>query len=115
MPPNTSLPLISLKIDEGNTTSGGGSWNALGTVSASSARLLAANPATRLRFVPAQGYTGSLAPAISFHAWDQTSGSNGSSANTSPSGGSTAFSIQTEDASLVVNPLQKIFLPLVRK
>jgi hypothetical protein len=87
------------------STNGGSTWVALGAVSDGSARLLAADANTRIRFVPALGYTGTLAQAITFRAWDQTAGSNGGFANTVVSGGTTAFSAQTETASLTVRSL----------
>jgi hypothetical protein len=87
------------------STNGGSTWVALGAVSDGSARLLAADANTRIRFVPALGYTGTLAQAITFRAWDQTAGSNGGFASTVVSGGTTAFSAQTETASLNVRSL----------
>ena len=66
------------------------------------ARLLAADANTRLYFQPNANYNGTLASAITFRAWDQTSGSNGTLANTSTNGGTTAFSTATDTASLVV-------------
>ncbi|MEA3207025.1 MAG: hypothetical protein QOE70_82 [Chthoniobacter sp.] len=59
------------------STDGGANWNALGAVSAASARLLAADASTRLYFQPNANYNGTLANAITFRAWDQTSGGNG--------------------------------------
>ncbi|MCA9963448.1 MAG: cadherin-like domain-containing protein [Anaerolineales bacterium] len=82
------------------STNGGTSWNPFGTLSENSAVLL--NPAAKIRFVPNLDYNGS-AGNITFRAWDQTSGSNGSTGiNTVPNGGSTAFSIATETATLSV-------------
>ena len=77
------------------STNGGTNWNALGTPSAASSRLLAADANTRIYFQPDADYTGPLAAAITFRAWDQTSGSNGSLANTTTNGGTTAFSAST--------------------
>uniref|UniRef100_UPI0035664008 DUF4347 domain-containing protein n=1 Tax=Psychromonas sp. TaxID=1884585 RepID=UPI0035664008 len=62
---------------------GGTNWNLLGTVSDSNARLLAADASTRLYFQANADYHGTLADAITFRAWDQSSGSNGGVANTS--------------------------------
>ena len=84
------------------STNAGASWNALGAVSDTSARLLAADATTRLYFQPNADYNGTLANAITFRAWDQTSGSNGALADTSANGGATAFSVVTDTASLVV-------------
>ena len=80
-------------------------WNALGAVASNNARLLAADANTRLYFQPNANYHGTLATAITFRAWDQTSGSNGTLADTTSNGGTTAFSTATDTASLVINPV----------
>ncbi|MFO0878188.1 MAG: tandem-95 repeat protein [Gemmataceae bacterium] len=85
------------------STDNGGNWSALGNVSATSARLLASNSGTRVRFVPNANYTGTLTAALTFRAWDQATGSNGNTASTSSNGGTTAFSSATETASLIVS------------
>ena len=87
------------------STDGGSSWSALGTVSDTSARLLAADAGTRIYFRPNANYNGTLASAITFRAWDRTSGSNGALTNASVNGGATAFSTATDTASLTVNPV----------
>ena len=84
------------------STDSGTTWTALGTASVSSARLLAADANTRLYFRPNADWNGALATAITFRAWDQTSGSNGSTADTSTNGGTTAFSTATDTASIAV-------------
>jgi hypothetical protein len=84
------------------STDGGSSWLALGSVSDESARLLAADSLTRVRFVPASGYNGTLPTGITFRAWDQTAGANGALADTSANGGTTAFSAAIEIASIKV-------------
>ena len=85
------------------STNGGGSWNAFGAPSAANARLLAADANTYVRFVPNANWNGTVASGITFRAWDQTSGAAGSTANTSPNGGSTAYSTATASASITVN------------
>ena len=85
------------------STDNGANWNALGAVASNNARLLAADANTRLYFQPNANYNGTLATAITFRAWDQTSGSNGGLADTTSNGGTTAFSTATDTASLVVN------------
>jgi len=68
----------------------GGGWTAFGAVSNTNAVLL--NPAATIRFVPNADYNGTAGNVI-FHAWDQTSGSNGQTGvNVSSNGGSTAYS-----------------------
>ncbi|HEX8144756.1 MAG TPA: tandem-95 repeat protein [Pyrinomonadaceae bacterium] len=80
----------------------GGSWTAFGTPNASSARLLAADALTRIRFVPALNFNGAVNPGLTFRAWDQDSGANGNTADTSVVGGTTPFSTATETASITV-------------
>ena len=74
-------------------------------MASNNARLLAADANTRLYFQPNANYHGTLATAITFRAWDQTSGSNGTLADTTSNGGATAFSTATDTASLVINPV----------
>jgi VCBS repeat-containing protein len=81
----------------------GATWLSLGSVSNGSARLLSAG--ARIRFVPGLLYSGTITNALTFRAWDQTSGVNGGLANTSTNGGSTAFSTATETASIQVRGL----------
>lgn len=75
----------------------GKSWQPVGPVSEDAARLL---PATsRLRFVPLPGFGGTA--AVTFHAWDQTSGLPGSSVDLTGAGvtgGTSAFSTATRTA-----------------
>ena len=72
------------------------------TTANNNARLLAADANTRLYFQPNADYNGTLANAITFRAWDQTSGSNGSLADASSNGGITAFSAITDVAVITV-------------
>jgi hypothetical protein len=85
------------------STDGGATWQALGAVSNGSARLLTAD--ARVRFVPNFLYSGTVTNALTFRAWDQTSGVNGGLADTTVNGGASAFSIATETASLRVRGL----------
>ncbi len=85
---------------------GGTSWNALGSVSDANARLLAAD--ARVYFEPTANYNGSLASAVTFRAWDRTSGSNGALADASVNGGVTTFSSATDVASLVVSAVNDV-------
>ena len=59
------------------STNGGSSWTAFGVVDASSARLLAGDSNTFVRFVPSVDWSGTVTDGITFHAWDQTSGTAG--------------------------------------
>jgi Tol biopolymer transport system component len=84
------------------STNNGTAWSPLGTVAATSARLLAADAGTRIYFKPKLDYNGTLTAALTFRAWDQTTGVNGALANPGAGGGSTAYSTATDTASLVV-------------
>jgi Domain of unknown function (DUF4347)/Cadherin domain/Right handed beta helix region/Laminin G domain len=84
------------------STDNGTNWSALGAVSNGSARLLAADANTRLYFQPNANYNGTIANAITFRAWDQTSGTAGGTADTSSNGGTTAFSSALDSASITV-------------
>jgi Bacterial Ig-like domain (group 2)/Bacterial Ig-like domain len=103
--------LLGLAVVAADTTNGtwfystnnGATWSALGLVSGTSARLLAADAATRLYFRPNANFIGALPNAINFRAWDRTTGSNGASASTATNGGATAFSAATDTASLTVS------------
>ena len=102
--------LLGIAVTAADTSSGtwwystdsGSSWNVLGTAASNNARLLAADANARLYFQPDANYSGTLASAITFRAWDQTSGGNGALADTNSNGGTTAFSTATDTASLTV-------------
>ncbi len=88
------------------TTDGGTTWNALGTVSNTNARLLAANTNTRIYFQPTTlNYNGTITNGITFRAWDSIYGTNGSIGNSSTNGGLTAFSIATDTAAITITPV----------
>ncbi|MHB8973952.1 MAG: DUF4347 domain-containing protein [Pirellulaceae bacterium] len=90
------------------STNGGTNWNALGAVSDANARLLAADANARIYFQPNANYNGTLAAALTFRAWDQTSGTGGAVADASTNGGLTAYSSTTDVASLVVNAVNDV-------
>jgi methionine-rich copper-binding protein CopC len=83
----------------------GTNWTPFGSPDQTTARLLASDANTRVRFVPNANFNGTVDPGITFRAWDQTSGTNGGTADTSTNGGTSAFSIMTETASIAVNPV----------
>jgi hypothetical protein len=80
------------------STNGGTTWSNVGAVTNTSALLL--RPTDRLRFVPDGVHA--TTPSVTFRAWDQTSGSPGSYADTSVNGGTSAFSSATATATLNV-------------
>jgi len=90
------------------STNGGTNWNALVGVSNTNARLLAANPDTRLYFQPSADYNGTLTNGLTFRAWDSFSGVNGSTADTTNNGGITAFSTATDTVAITVTPVNDI-------
>jgi len=83
---------------------GGTTWQDLGGVSASRARLL--GPAARIRFVP--GVNKKATATITYHAWDLTSGQDGGVADLSAVGGTTAFSRYRTTATLAVEPARAV-------
>lgn len=83
----------------------GTTWQAFGSPSESTARLLAADGTTKIRFVPNANYVGT--PAISFRAWDQFAdwGSTlvaGDTTNVSINGVTTAFSSEVAETKIAV-------------
>jgi hypothetical protein len=84
------------------TTNGGSTWTQIGTVSETSALLLAADAKSRLCFKPNGTFLGPIPSAITFHAWDQSSGTAGTLLDASVNGGSTSISVATDTASLTV-------------
>ncbi|KAB2970690.1 cadherin domain-containing protein [Zoogloea sp.] len=96
------LALVATTAGNGSwqfSVDGGSSWSAAGAVNDGSALLLRAED--RIRFMP-NGQNGTVA-SISYRAWDQSSGSAGTKADTSSNGGTSAFSSTTDTASLTVS------------
>lgn len=82
------------------STDAGLNWRPLSGVRSGLARLL--GPAARLRFVPEQNFSGTVAGGLQFLAWDQTTGSNGGLGNTQAG---TAFSTATGALGITVTPV----------
>jgi Domain of unknown function (DUF4347) len=80
----------------------GVSWTALGSVTPSTAHLLAVDTETRIYFQPNPGFSGTLGSALTIRAWDRSSGVNGGTGDSTVNGGTTAFSISTDTVSQVV-------------
>lgn len=78
----------------------GANWGAIGVVNNDSARLLASNSNTRLRYVPNTGFKGTV--KISFVAWDQSAGTNGGTGVTKFRVGASPFSAAYDLASIAV-------------
>ena len=84
------------------TRNGGTTWTAVGTVSNTSALLLADNASTRLYFAPNANYNGTSSAALTVRAWDQSSGTAGTKVSTATNGGITAFSSATDTVDVTV-------------
>ena len=61
---------------------GGSTWNAFGSPTAATARLLSADASTFVRFVPNANFNGTVTNGLTFRAWDRTSGVSGGTADT---------------------------------
>ena len=89
----------------------GSTWTNIGTVSASSALLLPTVDSSgnqyELRLNPSGSSPLSLfnvTDAITFRAWDQTTGTIGGTGNTTTNGGTTAYSTATDTIAFATNP-----------
>ena len=80
----------------------GATWTAA-AVSATHSLLLAADPGVRVYFRPNADFSGTLTNAITFRAWDQSSGTHGGFADTTVNGGTTAFSSAAGHGGITVN------------
>ncbi len=83
------------------STNGGSSWVQVSTVSTTSALLLAAD--ARLYYQPAANYNGTTADALTFRAWDTTTGSAGTKVNPGVGGGTSAFSTNSDTVAVTVS------------
>ena len=81
----------------------GATWTAAPLVSAGSALLL--RDTDYIYFQPAANVNGTIAAAIAYRAWDQTSGTVGTTADTTTNGGTTAFSTFVDTASVAITPV----------
>jgi len=100
----TGLALTAVDATNGTWyyTMDGSTWKAVGSVAENNALLLAADAKTRLYFQPKPNFNGTVTNAIRFRAWDQSSGTAGSKADTSTNGDTTAFSREIGTASIIV-------------
>ncbi len=90
------------------STDNGGSWNDFSATTGSNVDLSTASrlllPTDRIRFVPNLTYVGTA--TFTFRAWDQTTGTAGSTASTTTNGGMTAFSSASDGASIFVGSIE---------
>ena len=87
------------------STDNGSIWTAVGTVSASSALLLADDGVTRLFFRPAADFAGTASSALTLRGWDRSSGAAATLADTSSHGGGSAFSSATDTLNVSVSAI----------
>ncbi|MEC4883377.1 MAG: DUF4347 domain-containing protein [Scytonema sp. PMC 1070.18] len=102
----TGVAITNADTANGNwyySTNDGMSWASLGLISNENARLLAADDKTRVYFQPQSNFIGTVNNALTFRAWDTTSGSNGGVSDTTINGGETAFSSTTDTAAITVH------------
>ncbi len=104
----TGIAITATNSGNGNwfySTNGGGAWTAVGTVTNTSAQLLAADANTRVYFQGNANFSGTVSDGLTFRAWDQTSGTAGTKVTTATNGGTSAFSNATDTASVTVSPV----------
>lgn len=82
----------------------GSSWSTIGSLSPTQALLIPADGGYRIYCKPVANFKGSITSAVTFRAWDLTSGTAGQTADVSTNGGSTAFSAATDTITLQVSP-----------
>ncbi|WP_028445790.1 DUF4347 domain-containing protein, partial [Chitinimonas koreensis] len=82
------------------STDGGANWTQATGLSASSALLLAADASTWVYFRPDAEVNGSISDALTIKAWDRSSGTAGTSADTTT--GDRAFSTATDTVAIAV-------------
>jgi VCBS repeat-containing protein len=102
----TGIALTGVNAANGSwwySTDGGTNWAAVGAVSDASALLLAADANTRVYFQANSNFSGTVSDGITFRAWDQTSGTAGTTVSTVTNGGISAFSSATDTATITVN------------
>jgi hypothetical protein len=99
---NTSLGTWQYSLN------GGGSWLDVDTASINSTAnelALLLGPTAQLRLVPTGDLNGSLSNALTFRAWDMSTGSEGQYVVITSTGGGTAFSSASDMATITVTPV----------
>ena len=100
----TSAGTLWYSTDNGTTWTNGG---APSSFSDSNALLLATGSGSttgRVYYQPAANVTGVIDPVITFRAWDQSTGTNGTTAVIGSTGGSSAVSTNTDNADIAITP-----------
>ncbi len=99
------IAVISNNQINGNwyyTTDNGANWILVGATTSSNALLLTDDANTRLYFRPAPGFSGTMPSSLTIRAWDNSVGLSGTRTAISATGGSTAFSDNTDNISVTV-------------
>jgi VCBS repeat-containing protein len=88
------------------STDGGTNWSTVENASNTNAMLLKSDADNRIYFKPDAGFSGMADSAITFRAWDTTTGTEGSYVSTATHGGTSAFSSATDTISeQVIRPV----------
>jgi VCBS repeat-containing protein len=88
------------------STNGGTTWTEATGISNTNALLLASDADNRIYFQPNASFSGTASSAVTFRAWDKTTGAEGDFVSTATNGGTSAFSSATDTLSeLVVRPV----------
>ncbi len=106
--------VIGIAVVDSDTANGtwefslddGASWQPLGAVAEDDATLLAADGVTRIRFVPATDYFGTIDEGLAFRMWDLSQFSNGMQhVDATFTGGEEPFSDESDTVSVTVLPV----------
>jgi hypothetical protein len=81
------------------STNGGTNWTEITSATEAAARLLKSDTDNRVYFKAAAGTQGTVADALTFRAWDATTGTEGLTGDAAANGGTTAFSTATDTVS----------------
>ncbi len=101
VPPAEAIAVIAADHSNGlwqYSTDNGTTWTDFPAVESDAAILLA--ELNRIRFVPNQDWQGTA--TFTFRAWDKSSGTAGKTADTTVNGGTSAFSVKTDEAGITV-------------
>ena len=90
------------------STNNGASWQTVNDASPATDSALLLAEDDHLRFVPNGDVSGTVSGTVTIRAWDQTSGSPDTLADTSSSGGTTAFSTNTATTTVTVRDAPEV-------
>jgi len=104
---NEGIAVIGVDNADGNWqfSLDGTAWTDFDSPTISTARLLLRDENTRIRFIPAANFNGTIDDGITFHAWDQSESAVGEVFDASITGGNSSFSIASETVSITINPI----------